>query len=205
MKSLDKNWEKIFQTTEWGKYPPEELVRFIARNYYRTPIRKKIKILDLGCGTGAATWFIAREGFSAFGIDGSETAIAKSKERFKQENLVAKFRVGDIIKLDFKDNLFDAVLDISAIQHNTPINQKKIVDEIYRILKVHGKVFSIMLNKKSKLIQNNDHRFNEVYIYMFDEDEVRKLFSRFKNVNIERSERTDRGLLMAHFIISAEK
>src|SRR3989344_4036029 len=106
-KSWDKTWEKIYRTKEWGKYPPEELVRFIAHNYYETKDRKTVKILDLGCGTGAATWFIAREGFNAYGIDGSPTAIKIAKKRFITEKLKGNFQVGDIISLPFEGDEFD--------------------------------------------------------------------------------------------------
>src|SRR3989338_11176865 len=95
--SWDKTWEKVFSSKEWGKYPPEVLVRFVARNYYAAPDRSKIKILDLGCGTGAATWYMAREGFSVVGIDGSKTAIKIARRRFKAEKLKADFKNGDIV------------------------------------------------------------------------------------------------------------
>ena len=52
MKSFSEEWEKIHSTQEWGRYPSETVIRFIARNYYKTE-REKIKILDLGCGAGA--------------------------------------------------------------------------------------------------------------------------------------------------------
>lgn len=205
MESWDTNWEKIFQTKEWGKYPPEELVRFIARNFYKRPNRNDVKILDLGCGTGAATWFIAREGFSAYGVDGSKTAIEIAKKRFKEEKLEANFSVQDFIKLDFKDNYCDAVIDISAIQHNTPENQKMIMDEIFRVLKPGGKIFSMMLSNKTKLTRNNNHRTDEIFIHLSDKNEIKYIFSKFKNLIIETSERTDRGLFMSHFVISADK
>jgi 2-polyprenyl-3-methyl-5-hydroxy-6-metoxy-1,4-benzoquinol methylase len=80
------------------------------------PERKAVKILDLGCGTGAASWFIAREGFSVYGIDGSHTAITLLQQRFKKEKLKGEFKVGDFIHLDFKDSFFDAVVDVSSIQ-----------------------------------------------------------------------------------------
>jgi hypothetical protein len=40
----DKGWDKIFSTAEWGKYPGEELIRFIARNFYAAPS----KDMDVG-------------------------------------------------------------------------------------------------------------------------------------------------------------
>ena len=64
-------WERIFATREsWGKYPPEELIRFVAGNYYSASVRKDIRILEVGCGPGGGpSWFIAREGFSFSGIE----------------------------------------------------------------------------------------------------------------------------------------
>jgi len=44
----DKTWDNVFLKKEWGKYPPEELIRFIARNFYEVKNRKKVRILDMG-------------------------------------------------------------------------------------------------------------------------------------------------------------
>lgn len=46
MKSFDNEWEKIHASQEWGKYPSENVIRFIARNYYSKD-RLKTRILDV--------------------------------------------------------------------------------------------------------------------------------------------------------------
>ena len=87
---MNKNleiWEDIFQNNEWGKYPSLAVVRFVARNFYKVPNRKDIRILELGCGTGANLWYCARERFSVIGLDGSKTAIHRMIDRFEKENL----------------------------------------------------------------------------------------------------------------------
>ena len=38
-------WEVIYQKSDWGRYPCEDLIRFIAKNYYTVPDRSKIKII----------------------------------------------------------------------------------------------------------------------------------------------------------------
>ena len=82
-KSWDPVWEKIFSSREWGKYPPEELIRFTAQQFYKTKNRQKINFLDLGCGTGSCSWYLAKEGFTVYGVDGSKTAISKAKPNGK--------------------------------------------------------------------------------------------------------------------------
>ena len=85
MKSFDNEWEKIHASQEWGKYPSENVIRFIARNYYSKD-RLKTRILDFGCGAGSNTWYLAKEGFDVYAFDGSVSAVEKTKKRLKEEN-----------------------------------------------------------------------------------------------------------------------
>lgn len=140
----DSVWESIFQQQEWGKYPNEELVRFIARNFYNVPDRRDVKILEVGCGTGANLWFVAREGFSVYGVDGSETAISRAVSRLDKEvdSWNGQLWVGDIVDLPFPDESFDAVIDCEAICCNSFEDSKRIYTEMSRVLKPNGKLFS---------------------------------------------------------------
>lgn len=74
-------WEQIHSQRAWGRYPNEELVKFIGKNFFRIPKeeRQNIKILELGCGQGANLWFLAKEGFDVYGIDISPSAIKKQE------------------------------------------------------------------------------------------------------------------------------
>ncbi len=136
-------WEDVFREHEGGKYTPEDFVRFIARNFYKAKDRKEIKILEVGCGLSANLWYIAREGFSVYDIDGSETAIKKAKERLDREcqGWSGKLTVGDIIKLPYEDEFFDGVVDNEAIYCNSYENSKIIYKELARVAKKNGKLF----------------------------------------------------------------
>jgi ubiquinone/menaquinone biosynthesis C-methylase UbiE len=138
----DSCWDTIFRDNEWGKYPSIDLVRFIARNYYKVKNRSHVKILEVGCGTGANIWYLAREGFSATGLDGSKIGIEKASKRLKDENLKACFKVADVMKIPSEDNHFDCVVDIECIYANSYNDSKKIMDEIFRVLKPGGLFFS---------------------------------------------------------------
>ncbi|GMM09235.1 hypothetical protein I12399_14020 [Campylobacter coli] len=116
-------WENIFSNKEWGKYPSENLIRFIARNFYNVKNRNEIRILELGLGTGANLWFYAREGFRVSGIEWSKTGVERFQKRLDDENLssqIDKIKIGDYEqKLDeFKDESFNAWIDSYSLAYN---------------------------------------------------------------------------------------
>lgn len=194
----DKGWNGIFMENEWGKYPPEELVRFIARNYYNTPNRKAIKVLEVGSGTGANLWYLAKEGFGVTGIDGSRVGVERAEKRLKEESLVANIETGDVVALPFDDSSFDCAIDNECIYANSYEDSRKIISEIYRVLKPKGKFFSKTFmtgtygDGKGKKLEGEKNTYLELYegalkkgygiIRFTEEKEIRDLY---KDFNIE--------------------
>ena len=135
-------WEEIFSSQEWGKYPGEPLIRFVARNFYKTN-RSEVKILELGCGPGANLWFCAREGFNVFGIEGSKKAIEICVRRLDQEVPGWKGEIinGSVTNLPFQNSFFDAVIDNQCISCLDFENAIKAYDETNRVLRKNGKFF----------------------------------------------------------------
>ena len=133
-------WERIHSNLEWGKYPSEQVVRFVARNYYNC-VRQDIKILDFGCGAGANTWFLAREGFDVYAFDGAPSAVKRAKEYLQNEGINSvKFKVLDGKSLNYEEEFFDCVIDSACIYSNTRDDIIKMYQEVYRVLKQQGKI-----------------------------------------------------------------
>ena len=146
--SNEQIWEEIFSKKEWGKYPSENVIRFIARNFYNVQDRSKINILELGLGTGANLWFCAREGFKVSGIEWSKTGLERFRARLKDENLstqIEQIEIGDYLeKLDlFKNESFDAWMDSYSLAYNDFEKTKQIIKKAMKKLKIGGKFFSI--------------------------------------------------------------
>lgn len=138
----NEGWDKIFADHQWGSYPPEELVRFVARNFGGRNPRHDVHLLEVGCGPGANICFMAREGYTVSGIDGSQVAIDRAKQRLAKENLTANLHVGDVMRLPFADASVDGVMDIECIYANSVEDTKEILKEIKRVLKPNGLFFS---------------------------------------------------------------
>lgn len=147
----DKVWEEVFCQQPWGKYPAEDLIRFVARNFYAAKQREKIKILEVGCGPGSNLWYMAREGFCVFGIDGSETAIRIAGHRLDSEcpRWKGGLTTGDFTSLLFDDNFFDAVIDNEAVYCNDFESSQLAYREMARVTKPGGKLFSRTFAKGS--------------------------------------------------------
>lgn len=141
----DPVWERIFrERSQWGRYPPEELVRFVARHYYADGDRRQVRFLEVGCGPGAGpSWYLAREGYAFSGIDGSPTAIELAERRFREEGLAGQFVAGSAEAMPWGEAAFDCVVDIACLQHNSEQEAAAIAREIHRVLKPGGRHFSL--------------------------------------------------------------
>lgn len=76
-------------------------------------IRADLTVLDVGCGVGATTVYLAKKhGCRVVGVDISEHMIARAEERSKREGVQnqIEFRVASAIALPFQDGHFDAVI-----------------------------------------------------------------------------------------------
>ncbi|WP_435156873.1 class I SAM-dependent methyltransferase [Haladaptatus sp. DFWS20] len=70
-------------------------------------------VLDIGCGTGENSLFLADHGFSVLGIDASPRAIEKARTKAQASDVAGKvrFRVHDALALADLDERFGVVLD----------------------------------------------------------------------------------------------
>lgn len=148
-KAFDSTWEKIHSQRIWGSYPCEDVVRFMAKNYYAYENRKSIKVLDFGCGAGANTWYLANEGFTVVGLDASESAINNAKKVLEKFGVDAQLGCADGLETEFQDKSFDCIIDNRSIFSTKYENVIKLYREMFRLLKNGGKLFTSCFSSKT--------------------------------------------------------
>lgn len=218
-------WDHVFASRNWGRYPPEELVRFVARTFRGPAQRQGLRVLEVGCGPGANLWYLAREGFEIAGIDGSAHAIEQARERLRDEGLSRAappfdLRVGNFATLPWPDDLFDLVIDIEAISANSVPVIRSVVPEILRVLKPGGWFFSKMFGPKTSGILSGsliDPQTSENpsegalagvgVIHAFAEDEIRRELADFTDLKLDWVHRSDGngGLEVFEWLVQARK
>jgi len=98
---------------------------------------EKANVLEIGCGTGAVTRFLASlpQVAQALGVDPSPIFISKARELAGQRRTLA-FREGDGRALDDADRTFDTVLFHTTLCHIP--NPEKALAEALRVLRPGG-------------------------------------------------------------------
>jgi SAM-dependent methyltransferase len=200
---MDPIWEETFQTEEWGKYPPEHVIRFVARNFYACPDRQAIRLLDAGCGPGGSTWYMAREGFRVAGIDGSSTAIERANTRLRTEGLSAELQVGDYVVLPWPDEFFDGVIDNFSFYSNLCADWQLAVDEVFRVLRSGGLFLTCSFTPNcwgygiGRTVEPGTFTdipegplYSRGLAHFISEGELRHLLRRFRRIDVECESRT---------------
>ena len=219
MEAISKEWEEVHHDREWGRYPGEPVIRFVARNFYKCK-RDEIKILDYGCGQGAHTWYLAREGFDTYALDGSASAVEKAKIYLEKEGVNAKFDVMDGTAITYQNDFFDGVIDSACVGHNKLDNIEKMYSEIYRVLKDEGKLFTTFFSTKTsgfgtgeKIEKNTFKNVTEGplaglgIVHFWEEDEFIETLKNvgFTDIEVEKVSFTNRGSYIDSFILMAVK
>ena len=217
----DSVWDGVFRENEWGKYPDENLIRFVAGKYYAVPDRKKIRFVEVGCGPGANLWYLAREGFDAHGIDGSSEAINIAKRRLTAEHLNVELNVGDVMTLPYPDNYFNCVVDIECLYANSKNDTIKILQEIYRVMKIGGYLFSKSITDKMYLGKEQKEvgrmEFNNIsdgpvagkgFARLMSYDDIHDLYGQLftiETVDLHEHTRNNQTILNSEWVIVGSK
>ena len=129
------------------------------------------KVLDVGCGIGGTSRFLAAK----LGSKSEVTGITLSPQQVKRATALAaergldntKFQVMDALKMDFPDNSFDMVWACESGEHMP--DKKAYVEEMSRVLKPGGLIVIATWCQRDDKPPNNAFSPSEVkrlnYLY----------------------------------------
>ena len=145
-KRQDKQKEIAFfdahaDADEYDVFTPEANARLIDAFKRLTGLPRGAKVADLGCGSGAFTEMLRREGYDAVGVDISPKLVAVGKGKYPGLKLIE----GDVEHLRFETGSYDGVL-LSGLVHHFP-DRRKCAAETFRILKSGGRFMAFDPNR----------------------------------------------------------
>ncbi|NGP87131.1 class I SAM-dependent methyltransferase [Fodinibius halophilus] len=108
------------------------------------------EILEIGCGTGLNTAFLAEQAKNVTGVDISEEMLAKARQRVSTG---IDFTVADITEpWDFKDESFDLIVGNLVLEHVKDLSH--VFSEASRVLRTDGKLYLAELHPYKQLQQS---------------------------------------------------
>lgn len=135
-------WERRYALNDRvAKYPFDQIVSMVMSRFASEPDRSEIRILDYGCGGGNNLWFLAREGFSAWALDVSKSALELSQKILRENQIPLseeRFHLLDSDSLPYPDNFFHAIIDRESLCQSHLKQIKSRIGEFKRILAPNG-------------------------------------------------------------------
>lgn len=156
-------------------YPNEALIQFLASRYFSRPLaeRRAIRVLEVGCGSGANLWMMCKEGFDTVGLDSSPEGIELARAHLRDKwGVTAQLDVGSFTAMPYGDALFDSVVDVVSLEVLSLADSGIALAEIARVLKPGGTVFSYRLSDHSTMFEGNDARIDSATLANISDDRM---------------------------------
>lgn len=201
---LQKNYEY------WQKgYEAENVESFVFRVYGRVfkaqfgfDGSQHERLLDFGCGSGAALCFFKSKGFDVYGVDISETDIQRSKQRMP--DVADHFMTIDPQPIEndiFFGGGYDVVIAIQSLYYLSDADLRIRLTSLHNQMKEGAIIYATMMGSKCDWFYNNSVEYEDGlrkvefstsriqlknYFVNFTEDEndLLQKFNMFKKIHV---------------------
>lgn len=96
------------------------------------------RVLEVGCGVGSESVYLAVQGFQVSGIDISEHAIERARTLAGVYGAEVDWAVGDVLDLPYEEDSFDVVVDRGCFHCLRDHERAKFASEIARVIRSRG-------------------------------------------------------------------
>ena len=122
MTYLNTKYEYLYNSNQLGhhhSYLLKPLIEMMSE-MLPPPNKQKPRILDIGCGNGSLSNFLAQQGYEVVGVEESESGVRLANQTF----LNCRFIQGSIYDLPYSElgDNFDIVIAVEVIEHLSVYN-----------------------------------------------------------------------------------
>ena len=210
-------WQKLWQDPKvrerWESMPPLPEVVDMAD---RLAAEDRRRVLDIGCGLGRHTVYLAARGFQVTATDNAPAALAACKANLEEAGLTANVIETEMTDYPFPDGHFDGALGSHVIHHTDRATRERILAEITRTLAPGGYFAWVTPTPRHKHCGRGteiepgtwvdpNHPEGPIPHHYSTEEEVRELLQAYDILSLHEHERREGGSSTFHWRILARK
>jgi len=136
-------------------------IKLTKQIFENEKINKFSRILDVGCGTGQTSAYLAaRYGAKVTGMDINPIMVEKAKNRMIKYQLPVEIIQGSIEKCPLPDSKYDFIISESVLSF---VNKPRALKEIFRLLKYDGRFIANELTINRRLGANYEEEIKQFY------------------------------------------
>ena len=132
-------WQKLWQdpdiAKQWRERPPLPEVVTMAELLLQEGRRR---VLDIGCGVGRHTIYLASRGFEVTATDNAPAAVSACRRNLQETRLQAQVLEVEMTEIPFPDDYFDGVVAAQVIHHTDVATLTRIISLIHQKLAAGG-------------------------------------------------------------------
>jgi 2-polyprenyl-3-methyl-5-hydroxy-6-metoxy-1,4-benzoquinol methylase len=188
LKFWEDAWSRVKQAStkipDVLEYIPEIPAVFKGHNCSR--------ILDIACGSGWLSFYLAEHDFEIVGIDISESGIRLANEVLQDEKKALQNKVNfvcaDMFAMNFPENFFDGILINAAFEHLDFERGKEFLSKIKYYLKPNAVMYGVFdkvatgTKGEFEVLEDGTHQYFDqmrdgMFLRNYSDEELNVLFT----------------------------
>jgi SAM-dependent methyltransferase len=158
--------------------------------------------LDLGCGQGRNTLYLARMGFAMVGVDDSAEAIARLTEQADLQKLDVVGQVADMAQVSIEPNRYNLIVANTSLDHLTAAQGERLAQAMIAGLAPGGYLFVsvFMVNDPGCDAQGREASETASYVkHYYRQDELKQQFAELNLLAYQEEYALDVGHGKPHY------
>ncbi len=160
--------------------------------------------LDLGCGLGRHSLYMAENGYNVYAFDNSKYVIDVVKEKAFDKELNIICNLGDVSNLPYENESIDCMVAIGIMANNDKNGVATILKEMHRVLKDGGETYFNIISRVTDY-GYSDELLNGNTFYNINENDFEWLFKDFSIIDIKHVENISESNSMPSYCVLLKK